>query len=124
MTFQGTSQTLDSATSIPNQQLRKAINLIEKGKITQQELDTTKKLVSVLNERITVKDSIIYQYKQKDTLWQKIDSVNNNKILNLKTIINNDNQIISIQNKTIRRQKLFTYLKIAAASVIGYYIHK
>ena len=73
MNLKGISQNLnDSVTCIPNYQLRKAINLIEKGKVTQEELDSTKQLVIYLNKRITTKDSIILRYGQKDQYWKKI----------------------------------------------------
>ena len=74
MTSKSISQNLnDSVTCIPNTQLRLAINLIEKGKVTQEELDSTKQLVNYLNKRITTKDSLLYRYGQKDQVWKKID---------------------------------------------------
>ena len=106
MSSKGISQNLnDSVTCIPNSQLRKAINLIEKGKIVQEELDSTKQLVLYLNKRIDTKDSILIRYGQKDQYWKKIDGVNKEKIGNLNKVIDNQNKVINIQSKSIRRGK-------------------
>jgi hypothetical protein len=106
MTSKGISQNLnDSVTSIPNYQLRLAINLIEKGKVTQEELDSTKQLVTYLNTRIIKKDSILMLYGQRDINWKKIDGVNKEKIVNLNQVITNSNKIIDIQAKSIRKGK-------------------
>ena len=82
-----------------------AIKLIEKGKVTQEELDSTKQLVSYLNTRIVKKDSILIIFAQRDLNWKKIDSVNKGKIGNLNQVITNSNKIIDIQAKSIRRGK-------------------
>lgn len=106
MNLKGISQNLnDSVTCIPNYQLRKAINLIEKGKVTQEELDSTKQLVLFLNKRIATKDSILLRYGQKDQYWKKIDGVNKEKIGNLNTIVDNQNKVINIQSRSIKRGK-------------------
>jgi len=106
MTSKSISQNLnDSVTCIPNTQLRLAINLIEKGKVTREELDSTKQLVNYLNKRITTKDSLLYRYGQKDQVWKKIDDNNKLKINNLNEVISNSNKIIDIQSKSIRRGK-------------------
>ena len=106
MTSKSISQNLnDSVTCIPNTQLRLAINLIEKGKITKEELDSTNQLVNYLNKRITTKDSLLYRYSQKDQVWKKIDDNNKLKINNLNEVISNSNTIIGIQSKSIKRSK-------------------
>ena len=106
MTSKSISQNLnDSVTCIPNTQLRLAINLIEKGKITKEELDSTNQLVNYLNKRITTKDSLLYRYGQKDQVWKKIDDNNKLKINNLNEVISNSNTIIGIQSKSIKRSK-------------------
>ena len=124
MTSRGISQTLDSVTCIPNSQLRIAINLIEKGKITQQELDSTQELVKYLDKRIATKDSLLLRYGQKDLYWKKIDSVNKAKIVNLNSIIDNDKTIYSIQDKTIRRQKKLGLAKLGFGVLVGLLISK
>ena len=110
----------DSVTCIPNTQLRLAINLIEKGKITKEELDSTNQLVIYLNKRITTKDSLLYRYGQKDQVWKKIDDNNKLKINNLNEVISNSNTIIGIQSKSIKRSKFakITMLMLGLATGI------
>lgn len=125
MSSKGISQNLnDSVTCIPNTQLRKAINLIEKGKIVQEELDSTKQLVLYLNKRIDTKDSILIRYGQKDQYWKKIDGVNKDKISNLNKVIDNQNKVIEIHTSTIKKQKKIGLIKIGFGVILGYLIAK
>jgi hypothetical protein len=124
MTSKGISQNSnDSVTCIPNNQLRKAINLIEKGKVAQEELDSTKQIVVYLNKRIEKKDSILILYGERDLNWKKIDGVNKDKIGNLNQVITNSNKIIDIQAKSIRRGKFgkiaLLVLGFGAGIIIG-----
>lgn len=125
MTSKGISQNLnDSVTCIPNEQLRKAINLIEQGKITKEELDSTKQLVLYLNKRINTKDSILIRYGQKDQYWKKIDGVNKEKIGNLNQVISNQNKVIEIKDSTIRKQKKIGIMKLLLGVSLGFFIAK
>ncbi len=125
MTSKGISQNLnDSVTCIPNEQLRKAINLIEQGKITKEELDSTKQLVLYLNKRINTKDSILIRYGQKDQYWKKIDGVNKEKIGNLNQVISNQNKVIEIKDSTIRKQKKIGIMKLLLGVTLGFFIAK
>ena len=125
MTSKGISQNLnDSVTCIPNEQLRKAINLIEQGKITKEELDSTKQLVLYLNKRINTKDSILIRYGQKDQYWKKIDGVNKEKIGNLNLVISNQNKVIEIKDYTIRKQKKIGIIKLLLGVSLGFFIAK
>jgi hypothetical protein len=125
MTSEGISQNLnDSVTCIPNEQLRKAINLIEQGKITKEELDSTKQLVLYLNKRINTKDSILIRYGQKDQYWKKIDGVNKEKIGNLNQVISNQNKVIEIKDYTIRKQKKIGIMKLLLGVALGFFIAK
>jgi hypothetical protein len=114
----------DSSTLIPNYQLRIAINLIEKGKITQEELDSTKLLVNYLNKRIINKDSILFKHSEKDQYWKKIDNANKEKITNLNSVVQNQNSIISIQAKTIKKQKKLGIVKLLFGVVLTLFIIK
>ena len=125
MTSKGISQNSnDSVTCIPNYQLRKAINLIEQGKVAQEELDSTKQLVVYLNKRITTKDSILLRYGQKDQYWKKIDGVNKEKIGNLNQVIDNQNKVIGIQSRSIRRGKLGKVAMLMLGLGTGFLISK
>jgi len=125
MTSKGISQNSnDSVTCIPNYQLRKAINLIEQGKVTKEELDSTQQLVVYLNKRITTKDSLLFRYGQKDQYWKKIDGVNKEKIGNLNKVIDNQNKVIGIQSRSIRRGKFGKVAMLLLGLGTGFLISK
>jgi hypothetical protein len=59
-----TASTSDSTfVSIPAYQLKKAINIIEKSKVTQKELDLTKEKVINLDKIIIGKDYVIKEHE-------------------------------------------------------------
>jgi hypothetical protein len=122
--FQATSQTLDSLIGIPASKLRIAINLIEKGKVTQEELDLTKEKVKTLEQRVVYKDSMIYRYGQKDIYWNKLDSNHNIQINNLKQVVDNDMNIFHIQANRIRNQKRQKWLYLLLGATSTYFITK
>lgn len=109
---------------IPAYQLKKAINLIERGKVTEQELSLNLEKVSLLNESIKKKDLIIAEYSTKDTISQKamygyktmVDNLEKS-LLNAKTI----NTIDKIKN---RKQKLKKWYSLIIGFGIGYLIAK
>jgi len=122
--FQATSQTLDSLISIPASKLRVAINLIEKGKVTQEELELTKEKVKTLEQRVVYKDSMIYRYGQKDIYWKNLDSSHNIQIINLKEVVDNDTKIFHIQATQIKNQKRQKWLFLLLGATSTYFIIK
>jgi DNA-binding XRE family transcriptional regulator len=120
---QGISQIYrDSVTSIPNSKLRKAINLIEEGKVVKEELKLSKENIKFLEHRIEVKDSIIYRYATKDLFWKQLDSNNKLEISNYKKVITNTNQMFDIQTKNLKKQKRLGVAKFALGILVGYAI--
>jgi len=118
------SQTSDSLISIPASKLRIAINLIENGKVTKEELDITKQKVKTLEQRIQYKDSIIYRFNQKDEYWKKLDSNHNIQITNLKEVVDNDGKIFHIQAMQIKKQKRQKWLFFLLGVTSTYFITK
>jgi hypothetical protein len=124
-TSKGISQNSnDSVTCIPNIQLRKAINLIETGKVVKQELELTKERSVVLEYRIATKDSIISQFELKDSNWKKIDANYKQQIFNYENYTKNTQRIFEEQRKQIRGLKFKKWLGILAGFGIGYVIAK
>lgn len=122
---QAISQTYkDSVTSIPNSKLRKAINLIEEGKVTKEELKLSKETINFLEHRLELKDSIIYKYAIKDLYWKQVDSNNKLEIVNYKKVITNTNQMYDIQTKKYKKQKKLGFVKLAFGVLIGLFIAK
>lgn len=106
MTLKGISQNSDSITCIPNSQLKKAINLIEKGKVMEEEISLYKKNIDLLERQSTGKDKIIIEYAKKDSIAQDVISKYKKSIdLNTQTIANLELQN-KIQKRSLFRQKL------------------
>jgi uncharacterized protein YeaO (DUF488 family) len=123
--LKATSQTvLDSTTAIPNTQLRKAINIIEKGKLVQQELDLTKQEVDFLDKRIQKKDSIIFNYAQKDIEWNKFYKNYQIELRNNKEYQSNTQSIFERQTILIKRNKYNKWIFLAAGLGAGIMLHK
>lgn len=124
-TSKGISQnSTDSVTCIPNSQLRRAINIIENGKVVKQELEISKERSVVLEYRISVKDSVISQYQKKEVNWNKIDANYKSQILNYEDYAKNTQRIFEEQKKRIRGLKFKKWAGILAGFGIGYVIAK
>lgn len=124
-TSKGISQNSnDSVTCIPNSQLRRAINIIENGKVVKQELELTKERSVVLEYRIATKDSVISQYQQNEVNWKKIDANYKSQIFNYQQYTKNTQKIFEEQRKRIRGLKFKKWVGILAGFGIGYVIAK
>jgi hypothetical protein len=124
-TSKGISQnSSDSVTCIPNSQLRKAINLIENGKVVKKELELSNERTVLLEYRISTKDSIISQYVNKEDNWKKIDANYKSQIFNYKEYGKNTQRIFEEQRKQIRGLKFKKWVGILAGFGIGYVIAK
>lgn len=114
----------DSITCIPNSQLRQAIKIIEYGKIVQKELTLTKTGVKILEDRIKIKDSIIYQYKLKDSLWKKDYTLLTIENLNMKGEVGNQQKIADNYKKQLNKHKIDKWLFLAAGFALGKFVVK
>jgi hypothetical protein len=124
MKSQVISQNYDSSTLIPNSQLRKAINLIENGKIVQEELTLTKEREKYLENRLKIKDSILFHFATKEQYYKKIDSNYKIEIGNFKQVISNDKLIYNLQSAKIVGLKRKKWLFLAIGSLTTYLITK
>ena len=123
--YQGISQTSsDSVTCLPNAQLKKAINLIEKGKVVEEELVATKELLKNSETRLSLKDSIIGKYQLSEKEYKSLVTNFENNLNNDKRIIYNLETQIKLSKKIARRQKLSKYIVGILGVSIGYLISK
>lgn len=119
-TLKGISQTSDSVTCLPNSQLRKAISLIEKGKVTEKELELTKEKMALLEARLTNKDSVINHYSLLENDYKAIVK-NQEKIIHDNNVqASNYEQIISLKTKQFRNQVKKKWVAIGVGVVIGF----
>ena len=123
--YQGISQTSnDSVTCLPNAQLKKAINLIEKGKVVEEELVATKELLKNSETRLFLKDSIIVKYQLSENQYKSLVANFEQNLNNDKRIIYNLETQIKLSKKIARRQKLSKYIVGILGVSIGYLIAK
>lgn len=124
--LQATSQiaSADSVTCLPNTQLRKAINLIEHGKVVAKELAVVKEKVTLLEYAVNLKDSTLAQYRIKDKLHNQMVTGYESAMANYKTIIQNNEQSLKTQRTMIRRQKLAKWGTFLAGLGGGYLIFR
>jgi len=118
----GISQTSDSVTCLPNSQLKKAINLIEQGKVHKEELELSKKKIQTLEEFLTHKDKIINEYKKKDSLSQGVISSYEQAVINFQAQVKNAETINKLQKKIINKQKFRKVVALALGFGAGFLI--
>ena len=122
LTFQSISQTYDSVTCIPNGQLKKAINLIERGKVAEEELGITKDKNAILSKVVIVKDSIITVYQKKDTINALMQDGYRSAVKNLQTSLANAEAKYHIQNVRLLRQKIKKWGSFVVGIGVGFLI--
>lgn len=124
MIFKGISQTASTSDStyvtLPAYQLKKAINLIEKSKVTQKELDFTKEKVINLDKIIVGKDYVIKEHETKESVFKNIIVDLKKTIKNLDEVTINLETKSSIQKREIRKQKLKKWGTLLAGFGVGY----
>jgi hypothetical protein len=122
--FKGISQTASTSdstyVSIPSYQLKKAINIIEKSKVTEKELILTKEKVINLDKIIIGKDFIIKEQELKEGVYKNIIGDLNKTIKNLDDVTLNLEKKSSIQEREIRKQKWKKWGTLFAGVGIGY----
>jgi hypothetical protein len=114
----------DSITCIPTIQLKKAINIIENGKIVKEELVLSKYKITLLDSVIVTKDGIIQEYNKKDI-------INNDIIIDYKKVVQNLNKSLvnsDLSNKMIKvklwKEKIKKWITLPIGIGIGYVLFK
>jgi hypothetical protein len=100
------------------------IDALERGKVVKEELDLTKKKVFILEDRISIRDSIILAYKQKDSIATNMENAYKSIISNYKSTIEYTEEEFQYKDKIIRRQKTSKWFTLLAGLTAGYFIYK
>ena len=120
----GISQTSSDTTCLPNAQLKKAINLIERGKVAEEELGHTKQLVTILENKVTVKDSVITKLFAEKDIYTNLVRNYEQQVSNDKNIIKNLEKSITLEKRISRKQKLSKWIVGLAGIGLGLLISK
>ena len=119
--FKGISQTAsDSITCIPTIQLKKAINIIENGKIVKQELELNKNKIVILDSMLIAKELIIEQYQDKDRFNKNIINNFRETIINLNKKVANQQLANTITNLKLTKQKVKKWATLAIGIGVGF----
>ena len=122
MSYKGISQTASDSTLIPNYQLKKAINVIENGKVIKQELYFSKEKIKLQDSLLALKDTTISAYMKKDTLYKNSLNAYRRAVKNLQQSISNSDAVYELQKQKIRREKNKKWLTFIAGFAGGYLI--
>lgn len=118
------SQTSSDTTCLPNEQLKKAINRIETCKVIEEELVSTKTLLTNSEKRVLNRDSAIAVYKQSELTYKNLVLNYEQNLSNDKKIIGNLEKTITLQKRIARKQKLSKWIVGGLGIAIGYFISK
>jgi hypothetical protein len=110
---------IDSVTCLSNKQLREAIKDIERGKICSEEVVFLKKSIDLLNLRLDNQQHIISVLNQKSSLQDSIINIHSkNEGIN-NTIISNKDKIIRIYEKKLGWNKAQKYIYAAGGFILA-----
>ena len=124
MAFAGTSQTSDTSLLIPVTKLRRAVFLIEQGKLCESENALLYKSIDNLEGKIITKDSIITIYKKNESEYKTVVRYYQEMNKNCEEVIKNLDENLGIHQKLIKRQKFNKYLYAIVGFGIGFFITK
>lgn len=118
------SQTSSDTICLPLPQVKKAINLIEKGKVVEKELELSKEAILILEKRIVVKDSIISAQNLKEDTYKSIVANYKQSVSNSEEIVSNLEKSLVLERRRARRQGFMKWVVAGAAFVLGSIITK
>lgn len=115
--------TTDSCTCVSNEQLRKAAQLIERGKGYGQLLAVANEKIDSLNKRISIKEQLIGTYQAGDAINEKIKADDQKEIANLVNQRDIAVQVAKDINKLLRKQKRKTVIAVLSTIAIATGVH-
>ncbi|HRN93070.1 MAG TPA: hypothetical protein PLS87_11670 [Ferruginibacter sp.] len=132
-TFCGSSQNLlrtqhSDSTIVPNDQLRAALKLIEKGKLCEKEVDLLGRQVAMLENRLNIKDSIVGILNDRLSIAEQIRETYRRDSSIYEMEVAGLNGVIIGLKKDLKKQKRKTFIAragmVAIAGVGAYLILK
>lgn len=124
--LKGISQTSseDTTICIPKIDAQRAINIIETGKIANEELKITKAKVVALEDLIINKDSIIAKLNENIVEYKYIMQKQTTIEHNNNIIISNQNKLQEITNNKLNKQKSKKWITLVLGVTLGFLISK
>lgn len=98
--------------------------MIERGKIADKELELSREAITLLEKRISVKDSIISAQNLKEEAYKSIVANYKQSVSNSEEIVANLEKSLVLERRRARRQGLMKWIGIAGGFGLGYLIVK
>ena len=126
ISLKGISQTSNDDTTIciPKIEIQRAINIIETGKVANQELQIIKLKITELENLIINKDSIISKLNIKIQDYKSIVTKQSLAEHNNNIIINNQYKVQEIINTKLKKQKSAKWVTLVLGVTLGFLISK
>lgn len=125
MTYNGISQIVSTdSTSIPNTQLKKAINIIELGKVYKEELNVSVIKIGKLEGLINTKDEIIDEQKKNNQYKDSVIVAYKSIVQNMNKSLSNAEVSFSLQTKKLKKERLKKWGTLFVGVATGYLIFK
>lgn len=122
--LEGISQTSKDTVHLPIEQVKKAISIIEVGKVQQEELILTKKALQIAENRLILKDSVIYYNSLKDKMYLSIIEGYKKNLSNSNQIVSNLEHNLKVEERQTRIQKSLKWVFVAVGFAGGFLIAK
>lgn len=90
----------------------------------QEELVLTKKALQVAENRLVLKDSVIYYNSLKDKMYLSIIDGYKKNLSNSDQIISNLEHNIKVEQRNTRVQKVYKWIALAGGLTAGFFISK
>lgn len=111
----------DSVTCLPNEQLKIAIKLIERGKTDSMRVELLTRNIDILNARINSRDSAILQYEKREISFSLLMANYDKQILNYQKNDTLSTTWVAQLQKDLRRQRTRTVV-VGVAGLVGIFL--
>jgi hypothetical protein len=112
----------DSVTCIPNSQLKKAIELIEKSRVHEEEIENLKQTMNLFRKSVINKDSIITIMSSREIEYRTIMTNQSKQITNSQVLVNNLERNIEVRNKFYKSQKKKSAITALVGIVLAFFV--
>jgi hypothetical protein len=112
----------DSVTCIPNSQLKKAIELIEKSRVHEEEIENLKQTMNLFRKSVINKDSIITIMSGREIEYRTIMTNQLKQITNCQVLVNNLERNVEVRSKFYKSQKKKSAITALVGIVVAFFI--
>lgn len=112
----------DSVTCIPNSQLKKAIELIEKSRVHEEEIENLKQTMNLFRKSVINKDSIITIMSGREIEYRTIMTNQSKQITNCQVLVNNLEMNVEVRSKFYKSQKKKSAITALVGIVVAFFI--